>query len=88
MEERYYQSYGMPMGPTDEHYGTEADGSKSKDYCKYCYDNGAFTSDCTMEEMMEYCVQPMVENVPGMTEAQARAIMNEHFPQLKRWAAK
>ena len=78
----------MPMGPTDEHYGTEVDGSKSKDYCKYCYDNGAFISDCTLQEMMEYCVQPMVENVPGMTEAQARAIMTEHFPQLKRWAAK
>ena len=88
MEERYCQSCGMPMGPTDEHYGTEADGSKSKDYCKYCYDNGAFISDCTLQEMMEYCVQPMVENVPGMTEAQARAIMTEHFPQLKRWAAK
>ena len=88
MEERYCQSCGMPMGPTDEHYGTEVDGSKSKDYCKYCYENGAFTADCTMQEMIDFCVQPMVENVPGMTEAQARAMMNEHFPQLKRWAAK
>jgi hypothetical protein len=78
----------MPMGPTDEHYGTETDGSKSKDYCKYCYENGVFTAECTMQEMIDFCVQPMVENVPGMTEAQARAIMNEHFPQLKRWAVK
>ena len=52
MEERNCQSCGMPMGPTDEHYGTEADGSKSKDYCKYCYQNGAFTADCTMGEMI------------------------------------
>ena len=88
MEERYCQSCGMPMGQTDELYGTEADGTKSPDYCHYCYENGAFTVDCTMQEMIDYCVQPMVENVPGMTEAQARAIMNEHFPQLKRWAAK
>lgn len=88
METRYCQSCGMPMGDTDELCGTEADGSKSADYCKYCYEGGAFTAECTMSEMIEFCVQPTVENVPGMTEAQARAMMNEHFPKLKRWAAK
>jgi len=88
MEARYCQSCGMPMGETDEIYGTEADGSKSADYCMYCYSNGAFTAECTMQEMIEFCVQPTVENVPGMTEAQARAMMNEHFPHLKRWAGK
>ena len=31
MEERFCQSCGMPMGDTDELYGTEADGSKSTD---------------------------------------------------------
>lgn len=87
MEERYCQSCGMPMGETNELCGTEADGSKSADYCMYCYADGAFTADCTMREMMEYCVRPMVDNIPGMTEAQARAIMNENFPKLKRWAA-
>ena len=25
--------------------------------------------------------------MPGMTEEGARAMMNEHFPQLKRWQA-
>ena len=65
-----------------------ADGSKSRDYCSYCYDKGAFTADCTMEEMIEFCVKPTVENVPGMTEEGARAMMREHFPLLKRWQAK
>lgn len=87
MEERYCQSCGMPMGQTDELYGTEADGTKSRDYCSYCYENGAFTAQCTMEKMIDFCVKPMLENVPGMTEAGARAMMNEHFPQLKRWQA-
>jgi len=87
MEERYCQSCGMPMGPTDELYGTEADGSKSKDYCHYCYSNGAFSVDCTMKQMIDFCVQPMVEAVPGMTPEQARGIMNEQFPKLKRWQA-
>jgi len=87
MEERYCQSCGMPMGATDEHYGAEADGTKSADYCNYCYDNGAFTADCTMQEMIDLCVQPVLDNVPGMTEESARAMMNAHFPQLKRWRA-
>lgn len=87
MEDRYCQSCGMPMGPTDELYGTEADGTKSGDYCTYCYQNGAFTTDCTMEQMIDYCVKPMLDNIPGMTEAQARAMMNQSFPQLKRWNA-
>ena len=88
MEERYCQSCGMPMGETNEYYGTEADGTKSRDYCSYCYDKGAFTADCTMEEMIEFCVKTTVENVPGMTEEGARAMMREHFPLLKRWQAK
>lgn len=87
MEERFCQSCGMPMGPTDEFYGSEADGAKSKDYCSYCYENGAFTVACTMQEMIDFCVQPVLENVSGMTEEGARAMMNEHFPQLKRWRA-
>lgn len=87
MEERYCQSCGMPMGQTDELYGTEQNGEKSQDYCHYCYTDGAFTVDCTMQQMIDFCVQPMVENVPGMTAQQARAIMDEHFPQLKRWKA-
>lgn len=87
MEDRYCQSCGMPMGPTNELYGTEADGSRSKDYCHYCYTNGAFTVDCTMKQMIDFCVQPMVEAVPDMTADQARSIMNEQFPKLKRWRA-
>ena len=67
MEERYCQSCGMPMGQGDGLYGTEADGGKSADYCKYCYDKGAFTFHGTMEEMIEICVPPMVQSNQGMT---------------------
>lgn len=81
MEERYCQCCGMPMGDTKELYGTEKDGSRSVDYCKYCYEHGAFTSDCTMEEMIEFCV-PMMEE---MKPEEARKMMQEFFPHLKRW---
>ncbi len=87
MEGKFCQSCGMPMGDTDAMYGTEKDGSKSPDYCQYCYNDGAFTADCTMAEMMEYCVKPILENSPGMTEAAARGMMAQMFPTLKRWKA-
>jgi hypothetical protein len=85
--QKFCQSCGMPMGSTDELYGSETDGSKSADYCKYCYDNGAFTSNSTMDEMIELSVAPMVEYNPGMTEQKAREMMQQFFPMLKRWKA-
>lgn len=85
MEEKYCQSCGMPMGSTDEFYGTEADGIKNEDYCKYCYENGHFNYDCSMGEMIEICIPHMVTANTGMSEAEARNMMNEYFPQLKRW---
>jgi len=75
----------MPMGATDEMYGTNADGNKSDDYCKYCFENGAFTADCTMDEMIEHCVPHMTSAHSGMSEDEARKMMREFFPALKRW---
>lgn len=52
-EMKFCQSCGMPL--TDELLGTNANGSKNDDYCFYCYKDGAFTGNFTMEEMAEYC---------------------------------
>ncbi|GKX27622.1 transcriptional regulator [Vallitalea longa] len=80
----YCQSCGMPM--EDSHlYGTNSDGSKNKDYCVYCYTDGNFIADCSMEEMIDYCVPHMIKNNKNMSEDGARKIMNEFFPTLKRW---
>jgi hypothetical protein len=84
-QEKYCQSCGMPMGQGDELYGTEKDGSKSADYCKYCYQNGAYTFKGTMQQMIDFCVKPMLDENPKMTEAEAREMMNKYFPMLKRW---
>ena len=75
----------MPMGETEELYGTEADGSRSSDYCSYCYQNGAFTSECTMEEMIDVCIPPMLAANSDMKEETAREMMQNWFPSLKRW---
>jgi hypothetical protein len=85
MKEAFCQSCGMPMGLTDDLYGTEKDGSKSCDYCKYCYEDGEFTFQGTMEEMIESCVKPMAENNSDMSEDVARDMMKQFLPTLKRW---
>lgn len=76
------QSCAMPM-QSEADYGTNADGSKSSDYCRYCYESGAFTSDMTMEQMAEICVPHMVQ--AGMSEQGARQTMAQTLPLLKRW---
>lgn len=86
MKEKFCQSCAMPM--TEELFGTEKNGSKNEDYCKYCYENGKFTADVTMDQMIEICVPHMLENNPEMTEEQARSMMNEFLPHLKRWKNK
>ena len=83
--QKFCQCCGMPMGDTDELCGTNADGSKNEEYCKYCYENGEFTFQGTMEEMIELCVPNMAAANPDMTEEEARKIMQEWFPELKRW---
>lgn len=85
MTEKYCQCCGMPMGNTGEMYGSNKDGSKNEDYCKYCFENGAFTSDCTMDEMIEFCIPHMVKAHSDITENEARSMMKKFFPTLKRW---
>ncbi|MCL1832723.1 MAG: zinc ribbon domain-containing protein [Oscillospiraceae bacterium] len=84
IEDKFCQSCAMPMGITDEHYGREADGTKSEDYCSYCYANGAFKKDVTMKEMLEICVGFTVDSLT--TEKQARRKLERILPTLKRWA--
>ena len=77
----------MPL--TDEILGTNADGTKNEDYCIYCYKDGQFLQDCTMEEMIEHCAQFVDEvnkNLPQpMTKEEYIGQMKTYFPHLKRW---
>ena len=74
MNQKFCQCCGMPMGENNELY------------CKYCFEKGKFTFQGTMEEMIEICVPPMVAANPNMSEEEARKIMLEWFPALKRWS--
>lgn len=85
MIEKVCQSCGMPMGTTTELCGTEKDGSLSDDYCKFCYENGEFIDDCTMEQMMKVCVDLTVSYNEFITPEDAQKLVGGFFPSLKRW---
>jgi len=83
----FCQSCMMPMNQGEgEEYGTEKDGSKSSDYCSYCYKDGGFTSESTMEEMVEICIPFVIEAGVFKTADEARADMLVSYKSLKRWA--
>ena len=79
----FCQSCGMPM--EGEMYGDNADGSKSTDYCSYCYGNGEFLQDISMHEMIDFCAPHLVEAKVVQNEEEAKKMMQEFFPKLKRW---
>lgn len=84
---KFCQSCGMPL--SEEVLGTNADGSKSEDYCMYCYKDGAFTASLTMEEMAEYCSM-FVEDYnkhtgQSLTACEYKDVLFAFYPTLKRW---
>ena len=85
---QFCQSCGMPL-TRNEDCGTDADGSINFDYCKYCYADGQFLQQCTMEEMIEQCAQFVDEvnkHMPKpMTREEYKQMMQGFFPMLKRW---
>ena len=78
------QSCAMPMDD-EQLKGTNKDGSKSDEYCSYCFPKGEFTSQMTMEEMVEVCIKPTIEAKVYADEQSARSAMLAFFPSLKRW---
>ncbi|ROT16234.1 hypothetical protein EEL51_13830 [Muribaculaceae bacterium Isolate-110 (HZI)] len=87
MEQKFCQSCGMPMA--NEILGTNADGSRNEDYCIYCYKDSKFTQDMTMEQMIDHCAQFTDEinrqSGQNLTQEQAKEMMRQFFPHLKRW---
>lgn len=87
-EKIFCQSCGMPMTEPDQ-FGKNADGSVNSDYCIYCFKNGAFTDDETMDEMIEHNLQYLEEfnkdSETKFTKEEAREQMRQYFPTLKRW---
>jgi len=77
------QSCGMPMKKDPKQGGSNADGSKNKMYCSYCYENGEFTQpDITAKEMQEFVKGKMKEmGIPGFLAG----LFAKGIPKLDRW---
>jgi len=73
----------MPLAKETD-FGTNANGSKSEEYCFHCYQNGKFLDEgITLQEKIENNVQFAVQI--GMSEAEARKLASDVLPNLKRW---
>ena len=85
---QFCQSCGMPL-TKNEDCGKNLDGSTNFDYCQYCYKDGRFLQECTMDEMIEHCAQFVDEvnkQMPeSMTKEGYKQMMRGFFPMLKRW---
>jgi len=83
----FCQSCSMPMGKPED-FGTEADGSASKDYCTHCYQKGQFTApDMGMEGMVNYLAPNWGQwtERPNLTTEQAKPEITGILSNLKRW---
>lgn len=75
----------MPIHAVADH-GTSSDGTGSDDYCRFCFVDGRFTEpNITMLAMVDKCAEILARQ-GGMSGPQARALMAETIPRLKRWA--
>lgn len=82
MENKICQSCGMPINSIED-LGKNSDGSINEDYCKYCYQDGKFIDDVTMEEYIDMCSE--YGEQAGMTNEEMKEMCTKLFPTLKRW---
>lgn len=80
----FCQSCSMPLAKPED-FGTDVRGFRVNDYCHFCYVNGAFVNPgMSMQEMIDLCVDVMTKQ-GVMPEADARMLMLQVIPKLKRW---
>jgi hypothetical protein len=85
MENKICQSCGMPMD--DNSFGTNANMSKNKEYCHYCFKLGKFTDEgIIMEDKIKKNIAIAVKI--GLSESKARTLAESTIPKLKRWKKK
>lgn len=78
----FCQSCCMPLDKP-ELFGTEHDGSLNKEYCKYCYQDGAFVNPGMTLPEMKILVREQMEKMKIDNNIINMAIGT--LPFLKRW---
>jgi radical SAM superfamily enzyme len=76
------QSCSMPLDKPGL-YGTEKDGTASKEYCLYCYRDGTFMNPgMTLPEMTKLVKEQMLKQ---KIDSRIISLAIETLPHLKRW---
>lgn len=79
---QFCQSCSMPLDKP-EMMGTEKDGTKSKEYCTYCYQHGAFINPSMTLQEMTKMVKEQMEKRKIDKDLISKAV--NILPNLKRW---
>jgi Putative zinc ribbon domain len=79
----FCQSCGMPFSRDERGGGTNADGSRNKEFCSHCYSDGRFTEpNLSVEEMMDRVEKKLrTLHIPGFVARRITA----NIPNLSRW---
>ena len=78
------QSCGLPLDKETD-YGAEADGTKSEEYCTWCYLDGSFTGEESLDAFIEHSA-PYMARAAGISEGEAVSYLAVVLPTLGRWA--
>lgn len=83
------QSCGMDISD-DNHKGTNTDKSLSKGYCSFCFANGSFANNMTLDEQVEIGLPYSPEYTSAATKEEKDNIRQQtknYLSTLKRWSA-
>ncbi len=80
------QSCGMPLSKDPRGGGSNADGSKTSEYCSHCYERGVFVQpNITAQEMTALVEQKLRSmHFPGFLARK----WSKQVPTLRRWKNK
>lgn len=79
---KFCQSCGMPMKKDPQGGGTNIDSTKNELYCSYCYQNGAFLFEGTVDEFQNHCKEMMIKS--GHSKFMAW-LLTRGMSRLQRW---
>jgi DNA-binding XRE family transcriptional regulator len=82
-QEHACQCCGTPFSVPNMPNGTNADGTENPDYCKWCYDEGAFAYE-TMDDVIEVSA-PYLAQATGVSLDEAVSFMGALLPTLDHW---
>jgi transcriptional regulator with XRE-family HTH domain len=70
-------------------FGTNKDNTVNTEYCKYCFKNGAFVHNRTLDGQLKSNLRFLGEfnkmNGSNYTEQEAAEVLTAHLKTLKRW---